>query len=98
MSLSWRSRKERLKVLLKSFGDEDADGIALDRLMHGQNIIGKTGIDFGWLSLFSPHSQSEKTREIDDLRFRDKDLDVVGTLEHGQFGVVSRSSNPYTAK
>jgi len=47
MSLSWRSRKERLNVLLKSFGDEDADGIALDRLMHGQNIIGKTGIDSG---------------------------------------------------
>lgn len=43
MSLSWHQRKERLAVLLKSAGDDDADGITLDRLMHGQNVIGKTG-------------------------------------------------------
>lgn len=30
-----------------------------------------------------------KTVEVDDLRFSDKDLDVVGTLAHGQFGTVS---------
>lgn len=30
-----------------------------------------------------------KTTEIDALRFQDKDLDIVGTLEYGQFGVVS---------
>ena len=29
-----------------------------------------------------------KTAEIDTLRFTDKDLDVVGTLEYGQYGVV----------
>lgn len=42
MSLSWHQRKTRLAALLKSQGDEDADGMALDRLMHGQNVIGKT--------------------------------------------------------
>ena len=26
--------------------------------------------------------------EIDYLRFNDRDLEVVGTLEYGQFGVV----------
>lgn len=31
---------------------------------------------------------SAKTSEVDALRFNDKDLDVVGTLEYGQFGVV----------
>ena len=29
-----------------------------------------------------------KTKELDSLRFGDRDLDVVGTLEYGQFGVV----------
>ena len=29
-----------------------------------------------------------KTIEIDALRFQNKDLNVVGTLEYGQFGVV----------
>ena len=30
-----------------------------------------------------------KTVEIDKLRFTDKDLDTLGTLDRGQFGVVS---------
>lgn len=72
MSLSWNRRKDRLSSLLKSQGDEDADGLALDRLLHGQNVIGKTS----------------RTTEIDSLRFQDKDLDLVGTLDYGQFGVV----------
>ncbi|KAF8964501.1 kinase-like domain-containing protein [Flammula alnicola] len=72
MSVSWHQRKTRLASLLKSHGDEDAEGVALDRLMHGQSVIGKTS----------------KTTEIDALRFKDKDLDVVGTLEYGQFGVI----------
>ena len=32
-----------------------------------------------------------KTIEIDALRFQDKDLNVIGTLEYGQFGVVCLS-------
>lgn len=48
------------------------DGLALDRILHGQNVIGKTS----------------KTVEIDAIRFQDKDLAAIGTLEFGQFGVV----------
>ncbi|RPD58921.1 kinase-like protein [Lentinus tigrinus ALCF2SS1-6] len=40
--------------------------------MHGQTVIGKTA----------------KTIQIDSLRFTDKDLDLVGTLEYGQYGVI----------
>ncbi|KAL1745220.1 kinase-like domain-containing protein [Schizophyllum fasciatum] len=72
MSHSWRSRKARLSELLRSEGDEEADGLALDRLLHGQNVIGKTS----------------RTAEIDAIRFQNKDLRVLGTLEFGQFGVV----------
>ncbi|PFH47507.1 hypothetical protein AMATHDRAFT_6687 [Amanita thiersii Skay4041] len=72
MSLSWSHRKTRLAELLRSQGDEDADGLALDRLLHGQNVIGKTS----------------RTTEIDSLRFQDKDLNLVGTLDYGQFGVI----------
>jgi hypothetical protein len=45
MSLSWRQRKTRLATLLNGNNqdDEDAEGVAIDRLMHGQNVIGKTG-------------------------------------------------------
>ncbi|TFY61615.1 hypothetical protein EVJ58_g4401 [Rhodofomes roseus] len=43
----------------------------MDRILHGQSVIGKTS----------------KTTQVDGLRFTDKDLDVVGTLEYGQYGV-----------
>jgi len=46
MSLSWHQRKSRLVALLKGGGDEDDEGIALDRLTHGQNVIGKTCMCF----------------------------------------------------
>ncbi|KAL4263518.1 non-specific serine/threonine protein kinase [Pleurotus pulmonarius] len=72
MDFAWHSRKTRLNVLLHSQGDDDQDGIALDRLLHGQSIIGKTA----------------RTAEIDSLRFQDKDLNVVGTLDRGQFGLI----------
>ncbi|KAG6888599.1 hypothetical protein C0995_007118 [Termitomyces sp. Mi166 len=73
MSLSWSQRKLRLASLLKSGqGDEDAEGLALDRILHGQSIIGKTA----------------KTTEIDAIRFSDTDLTVAGALEYGQFGVI----------
>lgn len=29
-----------------------------------------------------------KTVEVDSLRFNNRDLEVIGTLEYGQFGVV----------
>lgn len=40
---------------------------------------------------FSHVSQTDtsaKTIKIDSLRFSDKDLVAIGTLDHGQFGVV----------
>ena len=43
MSLSWHTRKARLGNLLDSQGNEDDDALALDRLLHGQSVIGKTG-------------------------------------------------------
>ena len=34
-----------------------------------------------------------KTIEVDKLRFTDKDLSVIGTLEYGQFSIVRRGSS-----
>ncbi|KAJ7176825.1 kinase-like protein [Mycena filopes] len=72
MSTLWLKRKARLRVLLKTGDDEDDAGRALDRILHGQTVIGKTA----------------KTVEIDALRFQDGDLQLVGTLERGQFGLI----------
>ncbi|KAF5391009.1 hypothetical protein D9757_004062 [Collybiopsis confluens] len=72
MSLSWIHRKKRIQELLKSTGDENQDALALDSILHGQLVIGKTA----------------RTTEIDSLRFQDEDLQVLGTLEYGQFGVI----------
>ncbi|KAI5994805.1 hypothetical protein EDD15DRAFT_764543 [Pisolithus albus] len=71
MSLSWAERKVLLDSLLR-VQDDDEEGLALDRVLHGQNVVGKTST----------------TIRIDSLRFCDKDLAVLGTLDHGQFGVV----------
>ncbi len=47
----WRTRKTRLNELLGGEGDEDSRGVALDRILHGQSVIGKTGIEYLLLSL-----------------------------------------------
>ncbi|KAF7324690.1 hypothetical protein MKEN_00510500 [Mycena kentingensis (nom. inval.)] len=70
--MSWVTRKARLCTLLKTSADEDETGLALDRIIHGHNVIGKTA----------------KSAEIDALRFQDADLQLVGTLERGQFGLI----------
>jgi hypothetical protein len=44
MFTSWLKRKARLGILLQSNGDEDQDGLALDRILHGQSVIAKTGL------------------------------------------------------
>ncbi|EKM50167.1 uncharacterized protein PHACADRAFT_213919 [Phanerochaete carnosa HHB-10118-sp] len=72
MSGSWRKRKTRLNSLLNDDGDEDAKSLALDRILHGQTVIGKTS----------------RTTQIEESRFGDKDLGVLGTLEFGQYGVI----------
>ncbi|KAJ6464717.1 hypothetical protein DFH09DRAFT_1346754 [Mycena vulgaris] len=72
MSTPWLTRKARLHALLKTTSDEDVAGLALDRILPGQNVIDKT----------------TKTPEIDTLRFQDADLHLVGALERGQFGLM----------
>jgi hypothetical protein len=57
--------------------------------MHGQSVIGKTGQHIPALQKTCSYGIfTAKTIEIDALRFQDKDLASVGTLEYGQFGVV----------
>lgn len=92
MSLSWVERKDLLSSLLQARGDDD-EGIALDRVLHGQNTIGKTCKFSRMARLLESidHSfklNTAKTIKIDSLRFTDKDLVVLGTLDRGQFGVV----------
>ncbi|KAF9269788.1 kinase-like protein [Marasmius fiardii PR-910] len=94
MSQKWNHRKDRLRQLLYSyshhdrislndeFDQEDADGLALDRLLHGQTVIGQTA----------------RTKEIGLLKFGDADLKVLGTLEKGQFGVIDVVSYRYNDK
>lgn len=93
MSLSWANRKARLQALLQSRGDEDKDGLALDRLLHGQSVIGKTCmcpiIILHASTLTMRITPLARTSEIDSIRFQDKDIAVVGHLEYGQFGIVS---------
>jgi hypothetical protein len=95
MSLPWLQRKTRLAALLKSRGDEDAEGLALDRILHGQSVIGKTGqsIHSSSTYILSTTFYTAKTTEIDTIRFQDKDLVSAGTLEYGQYGVVQLSSS-----
>ena len=91
MSLSWHKRKARLSSLIGAEGGEDGEALALDQLMHGQAAICKTckSDSFYQSSCASQLRAVAKTIQIDSLRFTDKDLDLVGTLEYGQFGVVS---------
>lgn len=70
---SWFHRKVKLQTLLGNCGDDEEEGIALDRVLHGQTAVGKT----------------QKTVEIDNARFSDKDLTSFGPLAEAQFGTVS---------
>ena len=52
MSSRWLKRRTRLRELLTtSVQDEDEEALAIDRVLHGQNIIGKTGIYYQHHSL-----------------------------------------------
>ena len=50
---SWLARKKRLGVILNTApsGGETEEGLALDRLLHGQAVIGKTGAPAGYFCL-----------------------------------------------
>ena len=52
-----------------------------------EKLVSQAGLIYQHPSLTR---HTAKTVEIDGLRFTDKDLDVVGTLDYGQFGVVCR--------
>jgi hypothetical protein len=93
MSLSWYTRKTRLRLLLKSCGNEGEDALALDRLLHGQAVIGKTCMPYASRYFLVADIQGSSiptatTVELDALRFQDSDLRVVGRLARGQFGLV----------
>jgi hypothetical protein len=42
MPLTWTQRKVRLDCLLDNQEDDDAGALVMDRLLHGQSVIGKT--------------------------------------------------------
>lgn len=42
MLMSWLKRTARLGALLNTQGNDEEDGLALDRLLHGQSVIGQT--------------------------------------------------------
>jgi hypothetical protein len=54
MFTSWLKRKARLGTLFQSNGDEDQDGLALDRILHGQSVIAKTGLSAIFCFFFPP--------------------------------------------
>jgi hypothetical protein len=59
-------------------------GFCMDKASSGTLV----SVDYCKSTVGSLTRRPAKTSEIDALRFTDKDLDVVGTLDHGQFGVV----------
>lgn len=69
---SWFHRKAQLQTLLGTCGDDEEEGLILDRILHGQSAIGKT----------------KKSIDIDNIRFSDKDLISFGPLADAQFGAV----------
>ena len=42
MSATWEQRKAHLRALLQCDDNDEEEGIALDRILHGQAVIGKT--------------------------------------------------------
>ncbi|KAH8112029.1 kinase-like domain-containing protein [Phellopilus nigrolimitatus] len=72
-STTWPNRKAQLRSLLDcTSNDDEQEGVTLDRLLHGQAIIGRT----------------QKTTQIERLRFSDNDLESFGPLADAQFGIV----------
>jgi hypothetical protein len=72
LKTAWVERKAQLQTLLDCCGDEEEQGIALDRILHGHTVIGKT----------------QKSALADETRFSDKDLQSFGPLAEAQFGTV----------
>lgn len=73
MSSRWLKRRTRLRELLTiSVQDEDEEALAIDRVLHGQSVIGKTGICFQQsqyyrLLIFVP-SENNRGRQAEIFR------------------------------
>ena len=70
---AWFHRKAKLQTLLGNCGDDEEEGLTLDRILHGESSVRKT----------------QKTIDVENLRFSDKDLTSFGPLADAQFGTVS---------
>ena len=69
----WPERKSQIQTLTECCGDDEEQGIELDRLLVG----GDTKVD------------AEKKAALEDVRFSDRDLSSFGPLAEAQFGTVS---------
>ena len=92
MSTSWAQRKVKLRAILGNDADEDGEGLALDGLLHGQSVIGRTRTCLVLSNRIGKGNvivvNVAKTVEVEKLRFSNKDLEVLGPLAAGQFGKV----------
>ena len=71
---NWHHRKAQLQTLLDCRGDDEEEGIALDRVLHEHNVISQ---------------KTKNSLDIEKARFSDKDLTSFGPLAEAQFGTVS---------
>lgn len=58
MSTSWPQRKAQLRTLLDCNGDDEEEGLALDRALHGQVPLGK-------IRMWATHTF--RRHEVDDF-------------------------------
>lgn len=58
MSTSWPQRKAQLRTLLDCNGDDEEEGLALDRALHGQVALGK-------IRMWATHTI--RRHEVDDF-------------------------------
>lgn len=69
----WPERKSQIQTLIESRGDDEEEGIKLDRLLLGGD---------------SKINQKKRTA-LEEARFSDKDLLSFGPLAEAQCGIVS---------
>lgn len=80
--LPWVKRKARLNKLLKRHDeDEDAAALALDRILHGQNVIGATCM-INFFSLCFLDSQTFRQPKQIRSRICDSETRISILLEH----------------
>lgn len=65
MSTSWPQRKAQLRTLLDCNGDDEEEGLALDRALHGQVVLGK--IRMRAAHTFRRHEVDDFSQKIEAL-------------------------------